>query len=212
MNAMNKISEAQTAVHIALGLAADAALRTPCGDRRAENIRIGDLIVTRDDGLQPVRMVWSHTVTEADLAADPSLAPIRFKPRAIGPMMPQRDLVLAGGHRVLVPGYRLAEMPDTTSCLIAARDLAEASDDAYQDRSFKEITYYNIIFDAHQVFCANGLPVESFLPSQAALSVMTAETREQMVALFPELEATQEAYPAVNYPMPDRAEYRPELV
>ena len=35
----------------ALGLGAGANLRTPCGDRRVDNLRPGDLIVTRDNGL-----------------------------------------------------------------------------------------------------------------------------------------------------------------
>ena len=114
-------------------------------------MRAGDLIVTRDNGLQSVRMVWTRTVTAAEMSADPSLAPVRLKPRAIGPMMPQRDLLLAGAHKVLVPGYRLADIPDTKCCLIAARDIAEVSDVAFIDKSHDEITFYNLVFDDHQV-------------------------------------------------------------
>lgn len=212
MNAMSKIRDARTSVQPAIGLAGSATLRTPCGGRRAENIRKGDLIVTRDAGLQPVRMVWSRTVTAAQISADPSLAPVRLKPRAIGPMMPQRDLVLAGAHRVLVPGYRLAEMPDTTACLLAARDVAEASDAAYVDKALTEITYYNIVFDAHQVFCANGLPVESFLPSKTVLGQLDRSVREDLIALFPELDGQDAEFPAADYPSPDPASYRPEFV
>ena len=52
-----------------VGLVAGANLRTPCGARRVENIRVGDLVVTRDAGLQPVRVVFSRTVTAGELAA-----------------------------------------------------------------------------------------------------------------------------------------------
>jgi hypothetical protein len=37
------------------------------------------------------------------MAADPSLAPVCLRSRAIGPMMPQRDLLVGGDHRLLIP-------------------------------------------------------------------------------------------------------------
>ena len=76
----------------ATGLCAGANLRTPCGERRVEFLRKGDLIVTRDAGLQPVRLIWTRTVTAAEIAADPSLAPIVVRPRAVGPMMPKKTV------------------------------------------------------------------------------------------------------------------------
>jgi hypothetical protein len=68
------------------------------------------------------------------MAADPSLAPVCLRPRAIGPMMPQRDLLVAGDHRLLIPGYRLADQPDTAAALIPAREIAGTSDTAFVDR------------------------------------------------------------------------------
>lgn len=193
------------------GLSGLANVRTPCGARRVENLRPGDLIVTRDNGLQPVRMVWTRRVSAADIAADPALAPVRLKPRAIGPMMPQRDLVLSGGHRILVPGWRLADMEDTQVCLIAARDIAEASDEAFTDRGGGEMLYYNIVFAEHQVFCANGLPVESYLPEAARLGELDDAARADLTALFAR-EAAGPDFPQPRYPAPAAVDYRPELV
>ena len=86
MTVVSKIAKEAGMVQAgAFGLCAGANLRTPCGSRRIENLRKGDLIVTRDNGLQPVRLVWRRTVTAAEITADPSLAPVRLKPRAIGP-------------------------------------------------------------------------------------------------------------------------------
>lgn len=212
MNIMSKVTPAKAVTSTAIGLVGTASLRTPCGPRRAENIRPGDLIVTRDDGLQPVKMVWKRTVTEAEIAADPSLAPIRLKPRAIGPMMPQRDLRLAGGHRILVPGHRLVDMPDETSCLIAARDIANASDQAYVERECGDVTFYNLVFDAHQIFCADGLPVESFVPSKEALQALDAEAKSEIEKLFADADDLSEAMPIVHYAEPAVADYQPEFV
>ncbi len=212
MTLMTRIARVTGATGPLLGLAGTASLRTPCGERRAENVRPGDLIVTRDNGLQPVQLVWTRTVTEADIAADPSLAPVRLKQRAIGPMMPRRDLMVAAGHRVLIPGYRLADIPDSQPCLIAARDIAEASDEAYLDKSVGEITFYNIVFDAHQVFCANGLPVESYLPSVDTLGELGEEVRESLAAVFSGSPELGEVFPQPRYKAPEIEDYRPEFV
>ncbi|MEM1066805.1 MAG: Hint domain-containing protein [Pseudomonadota bacterium] len=212
MNALTKIREPRPDCLPSQGLTAKATLRTPCGGRRMENIRKGDLIVTRDNGLQPVRMVWTRTVTEAEIAADPALAPVCLIPRAIGPMMPQRELSLAGGHRILVPGYRLADVPDTESSLIPAHSIAEASDDAYVEKVAGEVTYYNIVFDAHQVFAADGLPVESYRPTQESLAQLDAPTVDSLFALFPDLGRKDAAFPTAGYRVPEMADYRPEFV
>lgn len=212
MTMMSKIGKAHSAHGPILGVAGNANVRTPCGARRVENLRRGDLIVTRDNGLQPVRMVWTRTVTAADIAADPSLAPVRLKPRAIGPMMPQRDLLVAAAHRILVPGYRLADMPDSKSCLIAARDIAEASDAAFIDKSVSEMVFYNVVFADHQVFAANGLPVESYLPSQKTVSELDEEVSRSIAALFESDAEAAPFYPAPRYTAPETKDYRPEFV
>jgi hypothetical protein len=212
MTVVTKISEtSMVAMAGALGVCAGANLRTPCGGRRIENIRKGDLVVTRDNGLQPVRLVWTRTVTAAEMAADPSLAPVRLKPRAIGPMMPQRDLLVGGGHRVLIPGWRLLDVPETTACLIPARDIAGVNDAAYIDRSADAVTYYNIVFDNHQVFAANGLPVESFLPAPSTLCALSRDVTDDITRLFPELLKSPSAYPPAEYPTPAAPRYRPDF-
>ena len=184
MTVMTSIRETRAPGGPLIGLAGTASVRTPCGARRIENVRPGDLIVTRDNGLQAVRMVWTRAVTAADIAADPALAPIRLKPRAIGPMMPQKDLLLAAEHRVLVPGYRLAQVPDTQSCLLPARTIAEMSDKAFLDRGVGDVIFYNIVFDQHHVFCADGLPVESYLPTEAAVEKLDEGVGGDLRRLF----------------------------
>ena len=212
MTMMSKIGEAQSAHRPILGLAGPSNVRTPCGARRIENVRPGDLIVTRDNGLQPVRVVWSRTVSATDIAADPSLAPIRLKPRAIGPMMPQQDLYVAAQHRVLVPGYRLADIPDTRSCLIAARDIAEASDEAFVDKGVSDMTFYNLVFEDHHAFTANGLPVESYLPSHASVRELDEDVSRDIAALFAREAESEPGYPAPRYAEPEVEGYRPAFL
>jgi len=182
------------------GIGGDSQIRTPFGPKRAEMVRPGDLIVTRDNGLQPVRMIWSRRLTRADMEAGAGRAPVRLKPRAIGPMMPVRDLLVASDHRVLVPGYRLSVGSDSQACLMAAADLAGASDSAYLDRSTAGVDLYTFIFDTHQIFTASGLPVECFLPNSSTMATLTGKLRKELVSLFPVLRKDPEAYPAAGFP------------
>lgn len=207
MTVMSKIGKA---TGLAVGLGGAAQVRTPCGPRRIENIRIGDLVVTRDNGLQPVRAVWSRTVTEAEMAADPSLSPVRLRPRCIGPMMPKCDLLVAGDHRLLIPGWRLADQPDTNAAFISARDIAGTSDAAYVDRSRSEVTFHNLVFDAHQVFAANGMPVESFLLTDENLGQLDASTRQGIERSFPEARCHGAGCMPLRYPTTTRDHYLPE--
>lgn len=207
MNAMSKI---RNTAGLVLGLAGNTNVRTPCGGRHVANLRPGDLIVTRDAGLQPLRMLWSRTVTEAEMQGDPSLAPVCLRPRAIGPMMPQRDLLVAGDHRLLIPGYRLTDQPDTAAALLPAREIAGTSDEAFVDRSKAEMTYYNLVFDAHHVFLANGMPVESFLITEDALAHVDDGVRARIFEVFPEVAGKAEAHRPLGYPTASRDSYLPE--
>lgn len=195
----------------ATGLCAGAQLRTPCGGRRVEFLRPGDLVVTRDDGLQPVRAVWTRTVTAAEMSADPSLAPIVLRPRAIGPMMPQRTLSVGAGHRLLIPGWRLEGEADTDSCLVPARDVAGLNDASFVDRTPDEIVYYNVVFDAYQVVSANGLPVETFQPTPEVLAACDREVRDTIETALPDLETRTPQAPSPRYKIRERVSYRPEF-
>lgn len=211
MTFVKKITDGTVAKAGARGLCEGASVRTPCGARRIEFVRKGDLIVTRDSGLQPVRMVWTRTVTAAEIAADPSLAPVTLKPRAIGPMMPQRELSVGRAHRLLIPGWRLEDEEDTTACLVPARDVAGINDNAFVDRIDRDITYYNLVFDQPQVFCANGLPIESFSPDDETIAETPEAVLQQLREVFPERAPGFSDYPAPRYKKRERVSYTPDF-
>lgn len=192
------------------GVCTGANVRTPFGARRIEMVRPGDLIVTRDNGLLPVKMIWKHTVSAVELAKSPDLAPICLSPRAIGPMMPTRPLRIAPGHMALIPGYRIADVADNMSYLMSIDAVAAPNDAAYVDRSDEEITYYNLIFEDHQIFCVDGLPIESLRPTPKIVALMDVETREELLELFPNLSPRRAAFPAVKHPVAKSKTYLPD--
>ncbi len=192
------------------GLCGEANVRTPLGARHVEILHPGDMVVTRDNGLQPVRMSWRRTVNAAEMRERPDLAPIRLKPRAVGPMMPMRDLRIACGHRALIPGYRISGVADVQSCLMRVGALAEVSDDAFVDMGEETVTYYNLIFDNQEVFCAEGLPVESFRPSPKSIAEMDVAARDELMEIFPHISPKRCAYPGLPHPTAQARAYRPD--
>ncbi|MFQ6551764.1 Hint domain-containing protein [Aestuariibius insulae] len=207
MSFISKIGDNVTSA-VVTGLSADAQLRTPCGERRVENIRPGDLIVTRGGGLQPVRMVWTRTLTLAERQEDPSCVPVCLGPRVVGPMMPQRSLTLAPDHRILVPAHLLSDVGGQGG-LMMARDLVGLSDKAHLDRTTDDITLYNIVFDGPQVVMASGLPVETFHVSPDHLAAVPETGRSEIMRLFPAARGKGAPVAPLPYPAVEADDYAP---
>ncbi|ARE39759.1 Type I secretion target repeat protein [Rhodovulum sp. P5] len=189
------------------GLAEGTNLRTPCGPRRVEFIRPGDMIVTRTGGLQPVRLVWRRVVRAEDMAIVPGLAPVRLKPRVLGPMMPRQDVLLAPDQEVLIPGWRILDWPDGQTVRVSARDIAGLSDGAYVDCAPDAFVCYQIVFDCPQVITANGLPVVSLCPTAAVLATLGPAERESLLRRFPQLGRDPGAYPPAEFPAASGIEF-----
>ena len=208
MTMVGKITDGEIVTAGTTGLCEGANLRTPCGERRVEFLRKGDLVVTRDNGLQPVVMIWTRVIPAAEVAADPSLAPVTLQPRAIAPMMPSKPLKVGGAHRLLIPGWRIDDEDDTESCLVAARDVEGL--ELGGDLPEGDLTYYNIVFASPQVFCANGMPVESFAPDEATLTSAPKEAVEELRKAFPDLSPKFTDYPVPTYKCRARVSYTPD--
>lgn len=75
--------------------AAGTLIATQNGLVPVQDIVVGQLVQTRDHGLQPVRWVGSVTVTAARLASAPNLRPIRIDSGALGQNQPRQPLVVS---------------------------------------------------------------------------------------------------------------------
>lgn len=52
----------------------------------------------------------------------------------------------------------------------------------------REVTYFHILFEDHQIVFANGAPSESFFPGSFAMAALRNEARAEIFELFPELQ------------------------
>ncbi|UWQ94073.1 Hint domain-containing protein [Rhodobacteraceae bacterium M385] len=162
---------------------------TPAGQRAVEQLSVGDRIVTRDHGVQAIRWIGATHLPAAALAVRPDLRPIRIKAGALGPDTPVRDLCLSRQHRVLVRDWRadlLFGSPE--GVLTPAFTLVNDQDIRVDDGGAEGVEYFHIAFDTHEVIYSEGLETESFHPASDTVSVLSEPQRDELYAIFPELE------------------------
>jgi serralysin len=179
-------------------------IQTPFGLRRVETMAIDDLVVTRDNGLQPIRWVGSRHLSASELRAAPNLAPVILRKDALGPGLPTKDLMVSPQHRLLLEGYRIELAIGQSEAFCAAKTLIDGT--SVVTSPLWGVTYIHLMFDAHQILTANGMPCESLLPSAPVLDAFHDQSREELLAIYPDLRAApthgpfQMARPSMSAP------------
>lgn len=176
--------------------AAGTLIATASGERPVEEIRPGDLVMTRDRGLQPVRWAGSRHVIGTEIAANPRLAPVRIAAGALGQGLPVRDLLVSQQHRVLVRSAIAARMFGARELLVAARHLAGVEGIEILSAS-AGVTYVHLMFAGHEVILSNGAETESLYPGSQALLAL-GEAAEEIFMLFPHLRDAEAAPPGAR--------------
>jgi hypothetical protein len=166
---------------------------TDRGERPVEDLVAGDLVMTRDNGLQPLRWVGQRHLTQGQLIADPDLQPVRIAKGALKGEGPVRSMLVSPQHRVLVTGARAELLFGTDEVLVPAKHLVGQAD---VTRALPEegVTYIHILFDRHEIVQSDGIWTESFQPAERSLNAMEAAVRDEILKLFPELAADTGAY------------------
>ena len=152
---------------------------TAAGERPVETLRPGDLIETVDDGPVTLRWVASTTMSAEDLARLPSRRPVIIRNGALGN---RRRMLVSQQHAFLMRaegGERLMRVKHVRE--------RYGGQVAHIARNCREITYYHLMFDRHQLVRAEGSPAESFYPGPLALRGLDDEARAELLRLFPRL-------------------------
>ena len=174
------------------------AIATPRGEVAVQDLKVGDLVVTRDNGLQPIRWIGRKTLDRRALTANPHLKPILIRAGSLGQGLPERDIMVSPNHRMLVANERTALYFAEHEVLVAAKHLVN-------HRGVHEIdpiavTYIHFMFDRHEVVLADGAWSESFQPGDYTLKGLGNAQRNEILELFPDLvtPAGREAYGSVR--------------
>ncbi|WP_372840207.1 Hint domain-containing protein [Phaeovulum sp.] len=171
---------------------------TPRGEVAVEELRAGDRVITRDNGLQQIRWVGKRVLDRAELSAAPHLRPVLIRAGSLGNGLPERDMLVSPNHRMLVANDRTALYFEEHEVLVAAKHLIDNK--GVLSVEVLGTTYLHFLFDRHEVVLANGAWTESFQPGDQTLGGMGNAQRNEIFELFPELQTEQgvESYGAAR--------------
>ncbi|MAU51320.1 MAG: type I secretion protein [Roseovarius sp.] len=160
-------------------------IATPRGEVPVEELREGDRVITRDNGLQEIRWTGARGLGAGALMAAPHLRPVLIRAGALGHGLPERDMLVSPQHRLLLTSERAALYFGEREVLAAARHLTGM--EGIDEVAASGVTYIHFLCDRHEVVLSNGAWTESFQPGDQVMEAMGSQVREEIFALFPEL-------------------------
>lgn len=160
-------------------------IATGTGEVPIETLRVGDKVITRDNGLQEILWIGRRSFSGRDLARNRHLSPILIKAGALGDGLPERDMRLSPNHRVLVSSDQTALYFEEREVLASAKHLVNHRG-VYLVESLG-VAYIHLLFDGHQVVLSNGCWSESFQPTDRSLSAIGNAQRQEVLEIFPDI-------------------------
>ncbi|WP_052245117.1 Hint domain-containing protein [Halocynthiibacter namhaensis] len=143
--------------------------------RKVEDLRAGDHVLTRDNGSQEVRWVGGTT-----RRAVGKFAPILIKKGALNNA---RDLFVSPTQRLFFwQRVDLLEL-GRSEVMVQARHLV--NDDTIRTFEGGFIDYYQILFDDHQIIYAEGIAAESMLLDPSTSPALPDEMNVQLSDVAP---------------------------
>lgn len=142
-----------------LGFAQDTRVTLADGALvQVQDLRVGDLLLTRDSGAQPLRMIHHRTVP-AQGADAPVVIPA-------GKMGNPADLVLAPHQRLFFYQQGQDRLTEAAEILVRAGRLVDMHSALRRQGGY--VDYYALVLDRHEILYAEGLPCESLDASDTA--------------------------------------------
>lgn len=142
---------------------------------KIEDLRVGDRVLTRDEGAQTVRWIGQTTVRALG-----DFAPVVIRAGALDNV---NDLIVSPDHRVLI--YQRADRigAGARELLIKARHLVNGKTVMVQEGGF--IDYFQILFDCHHIIYAEGVAAESLPIDRRTRYALPAELQNRLGAIRP---------------------------
>jgi hypothetical protein len=158
---------------------------TPTGLILVQNLKVGDRVMTRDNGLQDIRWIGRKDLMAGTLAADARFRPIRIRKGALGDGMPMADMMVSPNHRMLITGPQMAMNFGEEEMLVAAKHLVGMP--GVEIVGARDVSYIHLLCDRHEVLMVDAVWTESFQPGEYAMSGLASEQSNEVFSLFPEL-------------------------
>jgi len=130
-------------------------IRTSEGERKIEDLVVGDLLPTVFGGMRPIQWIGRYRYRKSHPANAwvRTILPIRIARSALGPDVPGADLYISEAHALLIDGV-----------LVAAGNLVnDTTIFRYDARELDELEFFHIKLERHDVIYAEGAPSETLL-------------------------------------------------
>lgn len=166
--------------------ASGTLIKTAHGWEAVETLVEGDVVVEYSGNALSVWKVLHRQFNARDLRANPKLRPVRISAGALGLGLPERDLLVSRQHRMLIKSKIAERMFGEREVLIPAIKLT-ALPGIFVDETVKEVGYFHLLFEKHEIIFAEGAPTESLFTGPEALKTVSPEAREEIISIFPEI-------------------------
>ena len=143
--------------------------------RQIEDLKVGDRVLTRDNGMQDIRWIGHSTVRAVG-----DFAPIVIK---TGALNNDCDLVVSPDHRLFIYQREDAIGAGHKEVLVKARHLVNGDSIVQQDGGFVE--YYQLLFDGHEIIYAEGIAAETLLVDTRTRGALPPELDETLARSLP---------------------------
>jgi hypothetical protein len=129
-------------------------LLTPDGERKVEDLRIGDLLATLSGDAKPITWIGRRVYRRGTDSRYPkSVLPVHVARGALGPDVPHCDLFISQHHALWVDGLFIKATDLVNGSSITLHSAVEPS----------EIEYLHVKLAQHDVIFAEGAPSETLL-------------------------------------------------
>ncbi|WP_208347641.1 Hint domain-containing protein [Pseudaestuariivita rosea] len=157
-------------------------IATTKGPRPVETIQPGDLVLTRDHGVQSV--LWCRNGAQALDGIQQESRPVLVQKGSLGPNRPSRDLIVSPQHRILVGGEQQLHTVFNREVFVPAKALTSLPGIRHM-MGRKEINWVHFVCEKHEVIRANGCWSESLLLGPMAQRSLTLSDRRLLAAALP---------------------------
>ena len=127
-------------------------IRTLSGERKIEDLAVGDLLPTAFGGPRPVQWIGRYPYKKSDPSKPwaERVLPVRIARSALGSQIPSADLYVTALHSILIDGV-----------LVPAEKLINGTTITRYEPEGDEMEFFHVKLESHDVIYAEGAPAET---------------------------------------------------
>lgn len=150
--------------------ASGTMMATDQGDVSVDELVPGMRVLSKDNGFVTLRAIRAAPIGRGVLNWHPDVRPVVIPTGILGNTQP---LHVSPAHRVLMASPMAHMLFDVSEVLISARQLTGHAG-VHVDIADRPVTYFHLLFDAHEIIQANGCWSESLFLGDAAHAAIAA--------------------------------------